>query len=314
MKPTAILGHGRTFINSILRPFLTRGAGVVTRRAGVDPRGAWCVASFLPASFFDYSSWRRGRISETMVGDENSSDRPVASYQFTTTQWSAVLNLGQGDTPEFAPAFEKLARGYWYPLYAHIRQHGHSPEDAQDLTQGFFLHLLERKPFAGLHPSKGRFRSFLLAALDLFLADQRDRQQARKRGGGRELISLDAREAESRYGLEPVDDRSPDRLFERRWALALLDQVLIRLEQDYTRTGRAELFQHLKPFLVEGALTRTWAEVAGALGLTEDAVKKAAQRLRQRYGLLFREEIAHTLADPAEVEDELRYLRDVLSR
>lgn len=244
----------------------------------------------------------------------NSGDGRDSSGKFTATHWSVVLALGQKNAPEFAAAFDKLCRAYWYPLYAHIRQRGHSPEDAQDLTQSFLLHLLTHKPFAGLHPSKGRFRSFLLAALNLFLADQRDRQRALKRGGGRELLSLDARAAETRYGLELVDDRSPDRLFERRWALALLDQVLVRLEQDYAETGRADLFRHLKPFLVEGAHTRTWAEVAGELGLTEAAVKKAAQRLRQRYGLLFREEIAHTLADPAEVEDELRYLREVMSR
>ena len=249
-----------------------------------------------------------------MVEAENNKGIPDSSYKFTATHWSIVLDLGQGDAPEFAAAFERLCRAYWYPLYAHIRQRGRSPEDAQDLTQSFFLHLLVRKPFTDLNPGKGRFRSFLLAALNLFLADQRDHQRALKRGGGREIVSIDAREAEARYGSEPVDGRSPDRLFEHRWALALLDQVLVRLEQDYAGTGRAELFRHLKPFLVEGALTRTWGEVAGELGLTEDAVKKAAQRLRHRYGRLFRDEIAHTLADPAEVEDELRYLREVMTR
>jgi RNA polymerase sigma factor (sigma-70 family) len=234
--------------------------------------------------------------------------------QFTTTHWSVVLAAAQGETPESAAALERLCRTYWYPLYAHIRRRGRSPEDAQDLTQGFFRHLLERKPFARLHPDKGRFRSFLLAALNYFLADEHDRQNAQKRGGGREIISLDAAEAEARYRLEPTDDRSPDRLFERHWALALLDQVLARLEQDYRATGRDGLFQHLKPFLVEGGRTRPYAEVATDLGLTEEAVKKAVQRLRKRYGLLFREEIAHTLADPAEVEDELRFLSEVMSR
>jgi RNA polymerase sigma-70 factor (ECF subfamily) len=245
---------------------------------------------------------------------ESSHGGRGSSARFAATHWSVVLALGQGDAPEFAAAFEKLCRAYWYPLYAHIRQRGHPPEDAQDLTQSYFLHLLVRKPFTGLNPSKGRFRSFLLAALNLFLADQRDHQRALKRGGGREILSIDAREAEARYGSDPADDCSPDRLFERRWALALLDRVLVRLEQDYAATGRAELFRHLKPFLVEGALARTWTEVAAELGLTVEAVKKAAQRLRHRYGLLFREEIAHTLADPAEVEDELRYLRQVMSR
>jgi RNA polymerase sigma factor (sigma-70 family) len=231
--------------------------------------------------------------------------------QFTTTHWSVVLAAQAGDAPECGLALERLCRAYWYPLYAHIRRRGHSPEDAQDLTQGFFLHLIERKPFGGLHPDKGRFRSFLLAALNYYLADERDRQHAQKRGGGREYISLDATAAEARYRLEPVDEDSPDRLFERHWALALLDQVLVRLEQDYAGSDRAEWFRHLEPFLVEGSRTRSYAEVAGDLSTTEEAVKKAVQRLRQRYGRLFREEIAHTLADPTEVEDELRHLREI---
>lgn len=222
--------------------------------------------------------------------------------------------LGQGNAPEFTTAFEKLSRSYWYPLYAHIRHHGHSPEDAEDLTQAFFLHLLERKPFSGLDPSKGRFRSFLLGALKRFLGDQRDRASALKRGGGWPCLSLDAGEAEARYGGEHVDDETPDRLFGQRWALALLDQVMARLAADYADTGRAELFRLLEPFLVEGARTRTYAAAAEELHLSEAAVRKAVQRLRQRYGRLFREEIAHTLAEPAEVEDELRYLREVMTR
>jgi len=252
-------------------------------------------------------------ISTARMGAESNRGIPVSSGRFKTTHWSVVLNLGQGDPAAFAAAFEKLSRAYWYPLYAHIRHHGYSPEDAEDLTQGFFLHLIERRPFAGLDPSKGHFRSFLLGALKLFLADQRDRGAALKRGGGRPCLSLDAGEAEARYAREPVDNESPDRLFERRWAVALLDQVMARLAADYTETDRAELFRHLKPFLVEGARTKPYAVVADELHLSEAAVNKAVQRLRQRYGRLFREEIAQTLADPAEVEDELRYLREVIS-
>jgi RNA polymerase sigma-70 factor (ECF subfamily) len=244
---------------------------------------------------------------------ENSSESRAGSARFVATHWSVVLGLGQGDASEFAVAFERLCRAYWYPLYAHIRHQGYSAEDAEDLTQGFFLHLLERRPFAGLDPSKGRFRSFLLGALKLFLADQRDRASALKRGGGRPCVSLDAAEAEARYRLEPMDDGSPDRLFERRWAIALLDRVMARLAADYAETGRAELFRHLEPFLVEGAHTKPYAVVADELHLSEAAVNKAVQRLRQRYGRLFREEIAQTLADPAEVEDELRHLREIIS-
>jgi RNA polymerase sigma-70 factor (ECF subfamily) len=229
------------------------------------------------------------------------------------TQWSVVLSLGLNDPPSFAAAFDRLSSAYWYPLYAYIRHHGHSPEDAEDLTQAFFLHLLEHRPFAGLAPSKGRFRSFLLAALKRFLSDQRHRASALKRGGGRPCLSLDARTAEARYAQEAADDHSPDRLFERRWAVALLDQVMTHLAATYTASGRADLFAHLEPFLVEGSCGKSYATVADELHLSEAAVNKAVQRLRQRYGRLFREEIAQTLADPTEVADELRHLREVLS-
>ncbi len=245
---------------------------------------------------------------------QQSAERSLSSGRFTTTHWSVVLAAAQGDTPAAAAALEHLCQTYWYPLYAHIRHRGYLPEDAEDLTQGFFVHLLVRKPFAGVDPEKGRFRSFLLAALNLFLAEARDFQQALKRGGGRALLSLDAAEAESRYRLEPLDERSPDRLFERRWALAVLERVLARLEEHYTGTGRGDLFRQLKPFLVEGGRTRAYAEVGAELGLTAHAVRKAVQRLRQRYGRLFREEIAQTVADPAEAEEELRFLREVMSR
>ncbi len=247
-----------------------------------------------------------------MRAAENNREDTGREAKFTTTHWSVVLTA-QGDTPASAAALEQLCRAYWYPLYAHVRHQGYSPEDAQDLTQSFFLHLLLRKPFAGVHPEKGRFRSFLLAALTHFLADQRDHDLAQKRGGGRAVVSMDADGAEARYWQEPVDDRSPARLFERRWAVALLEQVLLHLEQDYTETGRAEVFQHLKPFLVEGSKAKSYAAVAAETGLSEEAVKKAVQRLRWRYGRLFREEVAHTVADPAEVEQELCYLRQVMT-
>lgn len=247
------------------------------------------------------------------MGAEHTSESQRGATRFTATHWSVVLGLGQGDAAQFTDAFETLCRTYWYPLYAHVRHHGHSPEDAEDLTQAFFLHLLEHRPFASLNPSKGRFRSFLLGALKRFLADQRDRASAVKRGGGRPCLSLDAGEAEARYRREPVDNQSPDHLFERRWAVALLDRVMDDLAADYAETGRAELFRRLKPFLVEGAHNEPYAAVADELHLPEAAVSKAVQRLRRRYGRLFREEIAHTLADPAGVEDELRHLRAVIS-
>lgn len=232
---------------------------------------------------------------------------------FATTHWSVVRAAGQSGEAQAAAALEQLCRTYWYPLYAYVRRRGYGHEDAQDLTQDFLLQLLERHSFARVDRDKGRFRSFLLAALNYFLADQHDRANAQKRGGGRPVLSFDAQAAEQRYRLEPVEERSPDKLFERRWALALLDRVLARLEQEFREAGKAALFERLRGFLVAGEGEETYAEAAAVLGLSGDAVKKAVHRLRRRYLELFREEIAHTVADAAEVEDELRHLCAVMA-
>jgi RNA polymerase sigma-70 factor (ECF subfamily) len=231
---------------------------------------------------------------------------------FATTHWSVVLAARATDSSQAAAALEKLCRTYWYPLYAYLRRRGHGEHDAQDLTQGFFAHLFERDWLQSVAREKGRFRSFLLAALNYFLADQRDRAHAQKRGGGRPIISFDAHEAEERYRLEPVDERSPDKLFERRWAMTLLDQVLARLAQEFSDADKRDLFNRLQPFLVEGTGEKTYAEIAHAGGMTEEALKKAVQRMRGRYHQLFREEIAQTVASPEEVEEELRHLCTVL--
>jgi len=232
---------------------------------------------------------------------------------FTTTHWSVVLAAGQNDSPQAAQALETLCGTYWYPLYAYVRRRGHGHEDAQDLTQAFLLQLLERRSFARVDRGKGRFRSFLLAGLNYFLADAHDHVSAQKRGGGQPTLSFDAQTAEQRYRLEAVDDLGPDRLFERQWALVLLDQVLARLEQEFREEKKAELFHRLHPFLVAGTGLETYANAAPALGMTEEAFKKAVQRFRRRYHELFREEIAKTIADPAELEDELRHLCAVMS-
>jgi DNA-directed RNA polymerase specialized sigma24 family protein len=232
---------------------------------------------------------------------------------FATTHWSVVLAAQNVDPPRAREALERLCRTYWYPLYAYLRRRGYGEHDAQDLTQGFFAHLFQRDWMQSVAREKGRFRSFLLASLNYFLADQRDRAMARKRGGGREVISLDAQQAEERYRLEPADERSPDKLFERRWAMTLLDQVLARLAQEFSDAGKSELFNRLRPFLVEGAGEKTYAETAREGGTTEEALKKAVQRMRRRYHQLFREEIAQTVASPDEVEEELRHLCAVLS-
>ena len=232
---------------------------------------------------------------------------------FATTHWSVVLAAKVGDSPSVQEALEKLCRTYWYPVYAYLRRRGCAEHDAQDLTQGFFAQLLERRSIQGVEREKGKFRSFLLASLNYYVADERDRANAQKCGGGRAVLSLDAREAEQRYRLEPLDERSPEKIFEHRWAMALLDQVLVRLGQEFADAGKRKLFERLQAFLVEGTRYKTYAEVAREVCMTEEAVKKAAQRMRRRYHQLFREEIAQTVASPAEVDEELRHLCAVLS-
>jgi RNA polymerase sigma-70 factor (ECF subfamily) len=249
----------------------------------------------------------------TGCGDNGARATPATSGVFATTHWSVVLAAADQERPEAAQALETLCRTYWYPLYAYVRWRGYGHEDAQDCTQGFLLQLLERQSFARVDRSKGRFRSFLLGGLDYFLANQREHARAQKRGGGQPLLWFDAQTAEERYQGEPVDVRSPDKLFERRWALTLLDQVLARLETEFHEAGKAELFERLRLFLVAHQGERTYAETAAELGMTVAAVQKAVHRLRHRYYALFRQEIAHTVADPADVDEEMRHLCAVMA-
>ena len=232
---------------------------------------------------------------------------------FATTHWSVVLAAGESESPPAAEALEKLCRTYWYPLYAYLRRRGYRHEDAQDLTQGFLFQLLERKSFTRVHKGRGRFRSFLLAGLNYYLIDERFRANAKKRGGGGRVFSLDAQTADERYRLEPVDDLSPDKLFERQWALTLLHTVLDRLEQEFREAGKGELFDRLRGLLVAGTVQETYAAAGADLGMTGEAVRKAVYRMRDRYHELFREEIAHTLAEPVDIEEETRHLRAVLA-
>lgn len=233
---------------------------------------------------------------------------PGRAAVFATTHWSVVLAAGNQRSPESTAALERLCRTYWYPLYAHARRRGYSVADAEDLTQGFFALLLERHSIQGVSPAKGKFRSFLLASMNHFLSDVRDRSLAQKRGGGRATISFDAHAAEERYSLEPADGESPDKIFERQWALALLDRVLARLEGEFAAAGRSAQFSRLSGYLIENQGMGSYADAARDLGQTEEAIKKSVQRMRSRYGQLFREEIAHTVAAPADVDPELRYL------
>jgi RNA polymerase sigma-70 factor (ECF subfamily) len=232
---------------------------------------------------------------------------------FATTHWSVVLTAKEGDSAQAAEAMAQLCQTYWYPLYAFVRRKGNSPHDAQDLTQGFFARLLEKNYVAQADRARGRFRTYLLAALTHFLADEWDKARRLKRGGGREIISFDAASAEERYRLEPIDQLDAAKLYERRWVTTLFDQVLARLEQEFRDSGKGRLFDQLKGSLLAEDSGPSYVELGTQLGLTEDAVKQAVHRMRRRYRELFREEIAQTVAGPGEVEDELKHLFAVLS-
>ena len=244
-----------------------------------------------------------------------SADRTSAA-RFPTTHWSRVVAASGRATADDREALAELCRAYWYPLYAFIRRKGFQPDDAQDLTQAYFARLLQTGVLAAADPEKGRFRAFLRTDCGFFLADQRDRANALKRGGGVAPVSFDARNAESRYQFEPADRLTPDHLFDRAWALTLLDGVLDKLTRAYADSGRAELFAQLKVVLTDGPRSVPYASMATQLGMSEVAIQSAVQRLRRRYRDLVRERIAATLGDPspAEVEDEIRALFSALER
>ena len=233
--------------------------------------------------------------------------------QFTTTHWSVVLAAADNSSPDAQSALEELCRTYWFPLYAFVRRRGLDPHTAQDVVQGFFAQLLERQSFRNRTPEQGRFRSFLLASLKFYLADLADYEHAAKRGGGQAPIALDALEAEERYRLEPADQLTPEKLFERRWALTLLSNVLGRLENEFADSERAELFRQLRPMLFDKQPEDSYESVAASLKMTPGAVRVAAHRIRQRCRELFREAVAQTVNDPSEIEEELRYLRRVIA-
>ena len=239
------------------------------------------------------------------------SEKPSAA-RFPTTCWGRILEAGDPAVPEARAALEGLCRDYWYPLYAFVRRKGHDPETAQDLVQGLFAHLLERDDLRGQGPERGRFRSFLMACCTHHLARHHDRERAVKRGGGRVLIPIESLAAESRFGVEPADELTPERLFDRRWALTLLDRVLAALDAEMTQSERRTLYDQLRPSLLGHEGAPSYRTIAQVLGLTEGAVKMAGQRLRARYREILRAEIARTVAEPAEIDDEIRDLLSVL--
>jgi RNA polymerase sigma factor (sigma-70 family) len=218
-----------------------------------------------------------------------------------------VLTAGRSDTTHARAALENLCQAYWHPLYAYVRRRGYSPEDAQDLTQEFFARLLERNAVATVTPEKGRFRSFLLASMNHFLADEWDKARAQKRGGGK-VICLDLQSAEMQLGEIPVKKHTPEKAFEHRWAITLLEQVYQHLGKEYREQGKAALFETLRVTLAGKSDAAPYAELARQLAMSEGAVKVAVHRLRQRYRALLRDTIADTVSGPDEVEDELRYL------
>ncbi len=243
-----------------------------------------------------------------------SSDPPDPSMRdaargFQTTRWSLVLAAGQPATAASREALATLCQVYWYPLYAYARRQGSRAEDAQDLTQEFFVRILEKDYLRVADPERGKFRSFLLTAFKHFLTKEHDRAQALKRGGGSQLLPLDFQAGEQRYSREPTHQATPERIFERRWALTLLDRVLGRLREEFKQAGKQKIFERLKTCLTgEKNPGNSYQQLAAELQMTEGAVKVAVYRLRRRYQELLREEIAQTVAAPEDIDDELRHL------
>jgi len=237
---------------------------------------------------------------------------PLKDQRFTTTHWSVVLTCGEGDTVSSGAAMEQLCEAYWYPLYAYVRRRGHAVEEAKDLTQEFFARLIEKDWVQAADRSKGRFRTFLLTALNHFLAKEWRRSQAAKRGGGRRIISLDDT-AEARYAREPACDLTPEKIYERRWALSVFDRAYTTLRQRYVDSEKRRHFDLLKQFLSVEPGEGVYAKVGAQLDMSTGAGAAAVHRLRQHYRELVREEVASTVETSADIDDEVRWLLAALS-
>jgi RNA polymerase sigma-70 factor (ECF subfamily) len=255
------------------------------------------------------------KLIKTEILVERDHGPPAeGAASFHTTRWTIVLTAAQSQALGGQSALAQLCRNYWYPLYMFARRRGHSPEDAQDLTQGFFLHLLEHRALAGVDRLKGKFRSFLLASFQNHLSDQLDRARRLKRGGDKEFVELDAEGAEQRYRLEPVECLTAEKLFDARWAMTLLTEVLSRLRQEYATEGKTSTFEALNVFLdaMNNRTPPSYEEVADRLQVSTGAVKTLIHRLRKRYTLLLREEVGRTVSDAAEIDEEIHALCEAL--
>jgi RNA polymerase sigma factor (sigma-70 family) len=247
-----------------------------------------------------------------MAADEDKDDLPQGA-QFTTTHWSVVMTAGQRDLPQAAEALEKLCRAYWYPLYAYVRRHGHSPEDAEDLTQQFFARLLDKNYLAKADRDRGKFRTFLLDSMKNFLVNEWKRAARLKRGGGHSLVSYDLEIAEGRYAAEPIAKTAPESIYEKQWAIALIEQVFVALSREYGAVEKGPLLNELKGFIWGEESAASYSEIGRRLNMEEGTVKVSVHRLRQRFRELLRAEVANTVSRPEEVDGELRHLIAVLS-
>lgn len=251
------------------------------------------------------------QMPNSMQGQTTSGEKHGSDGGFATTHWSVVLRAGQAG-PEVTTALEHLFNTYWYPLYAFARRRGYTEHDSQDLTQGFCTHLIEHSSFKNVSREKGKFRSYLLSAFKNFMVDDHARRTAQKRGGKHVTISIDAVEAEERYRFEPRDVRTPELLYDRRWAMTILDLSLKELESEVRAEKKLQLFEAAKNLFLRTKTEETYASVSADLGITEEALKKTVQRLRKRYQVIIRHQIQRTLDQGEDIEEELRYLRQVL--
>ncbi len=226
----------------------------------------------------------------------------------STTQWSAILAIKDLSNPNAQKALANLCKKYWTPLYIYVRKKGYSLEDAQDLVQGFFADLIDKEYLKKVDKEKGKFRSFLLTAMNHYLINEWDKTRAQKRGGDKKLLSLDFEEAEVNYKNQPSDELSPDKIYERQWAINLLNRVFNNLKKEFDEDGKQNIFENIKNYLTYDDSDYSYMEIAQRVGMTEGAIKVTVHRARKRFGQLLRDEIVNTVSDPSEVEDEIRYL------